>query len=614
MENIRKTLLATAKDVRVMFIKLADRLHNLRTLDYKSGPKQRSKSAETIEIYAPIAHRLGMQKVKWELEDRAIQYLDPDACVEIQEFLETNSAYLQNFLDTNRCVIEGKLREEGVEAEVQSRLKHKYSIYRKMYSQNKGLNEVHDLCAFRVIVSTIGECYHVLGALDSTFQPVPGKMKNYIASPKPNGYKSIHNTYLGHDGILFEIQIRTREMHEEAEYGVAAHWKYKKGGDDGVKTSDENQYAWIRDMLNRQEGLDPEEFRRDLKSELFSDEVMVFTPKGKVVTLPAGATPIDFAYRLHSDIGNHISGAKLNGRIIPIDSKLESGGIVEILTSNSTRGPSLDWLEIVRSSEARGKIRQWFKKERRAETVALGKSSFDDELRRAKLTMTEVIKSGALEEALQKLSFRSPEDMFASIGIRSRSASQCVHRIRDEMIRITREPETERAIDFTQIVHSVPRLPVNSHSGVLVDGLPDCEVKFARCCSPIPGDDIVGFITLGHGISVHRADCDNYRTALVKGLNPERWINVSWGNTEKDTYLVGFYVLAQNRKNLIIDIMGALNSAKVSVDELNAQTRNPVNASVFITIKAHSAEEAATVSTKLQHVQGVTKVERRGTD
>ncbi|MDR2606073.1 MAG: RelA/SpoT family protein, partial [Oscillospiraceae bacterium] len=346
-ENIRKTLLATAKDIRVMLIKLADRLHNLRTLDYKSIVKQRDKAAETIEIYAPIAHRLGMQKIKWELEDRSIKYLDPEAVEEIEKFLEEQSATLQEVMRKVREKIEEKLKEENIDAEVQNRLKHLYSIYRKMYSQNKGLREVHDLCAFRVIIdngadgktSTTGDCYQVLGVLGTAFHPVPGKYKDYIANPKPNGYRSIHNTYIGKTGILFEIQIRTREMHTNAEYGVAAHWKYKKGGDDGVNANDENQYAWIRDMLGRQEDLDPEQFKSELRAELFADEVMVFTPKGMVVTLPSGATPIDFAYRLHSDIGNHISGAKVNGRIVPIDSKLESGAVIEIMTSNATKGP-----------------------------------------------------------------------------------------------------------------------------------------------------------------------------------------------------------------------------------------------------------------------------------
>jgi len=641
-ENIRKTLLATAKDPRVMMIKLADRLHNLRTLDYKSIVKQRDKAAETIEIYAPIAHRLGMQKIKWELEDRSIKYLDPDAVVEIEAFLAEHYDNLQQFMQTIRQKIEDKLAEEKIVATVQSRLKHLYSIYRKMYAQNKELREVHDLCAFRIIVedgsdkidkdaatdkkndkSSIdeerfkGECYHILGSLGTIFHPVPGKYKDYIAGPKPNGYRSIHNTYIGKTGILFEIQIRTREMHTSAEYGVAAHWKYKKGGNDGVNAGDDEQYSWIRDMLGRQEDLEPEKFKDELRNELFSDAVMVFTPKGRILTLPAGATPIDFAYRLHSDIGNHISGAKVNGRIVPIDSRLESGAVIEILTSNATKGPSLDWLDIVHSGEARGKIRQWFKKERRSETIAIGKSSFEDELKRAKISNAELNHSGVMDIVLPKLSLKSMEDLYAAIGIRSRSASHVVNRIHDELIRINKE-----AVATSPTLDDAPEISIQKHqqeplvstkSGVLVDGLPDCEVKFAKCCGPVPGDEIIGFVTQGHGISVHRKNCTNYINAIANGSKVERWIDVSWGNSEQ-TYLVGFSVSADNRINLIIDIMGALNAAKVNVVGIIANKLKDQSVMVHVTIEAHNAAEAAYVGTRLQQIPSVRQVERHGAE
>ncbi|MDR0858654.1 MAG: bifunctional (p)ppGpp synthetase/guanosine-3',5'-bis(diphosphate) 3'-pyrophosphohydrolase [Oscillospiraceae bacterium] len=619
-ENIRKTLLATAKDVRVMLIKLADRTHNLRTLDYKSSAKQREKAAETIEIYAPIAHRLGMQSVKWELEDRSIPYLDPEACEEINNFLEENGESLREFMQSVRVSLEERLKEEGIEAEVHSRLKHLYSIYRKMYSQNKGLSEVHDLCAFRVITNDIGECYHVLGIAAELYHPSPGKLKDYIAGPKPNGYKSIHNTYIGRNGVLFEIQIRTRDMHNFAEYGVAAHWKYKGGGQQAIKQDDEKTYAWIRNMLELSDDLDPDVFRRELKANMFADEVMVFTPKGDSRTLPSGATPIDFAYKLHSDIGNHMSGAKINGRIVPFDYKLQSGDVVEIETSRASSGPSLDWLEKARSPEARGKIRQWFKRERRTETVAMGKASFEAELKRSHLVLTEIIKNGAMAEVLKKMNFATVDDLFASIGIRSRSSLQAVNRVRDELIK-RNQLYPEHEYELRERVTSSD-LPYHRHDNehirateVLVDGETNIAVKFAQCCSPVPGDKIVGFNTRGYGTSIHRADCPNYLNDKARNNKLDQWVQAEWGDaTANRTYLAGIKIVAADRGGLIIDIASAISSAKLGTKAFNASTNQNATATIYIAVSVTDTMDVSTAITKIRHLTGITSVERCGTE
>ncbi|MDR0936967.1 MAG: bifunctional (p)ppGpp synthetase/guanosine-3',5'-bis(diphosphate) 3'-pyrophosphohydrolase [Oscillospiraceae bacterium] len=619
-ENIRKTLLATAKDVRVMLIKLADRTHNLRTLDYKSSAKQREKAAETIEIYAPIAHRLGMQSVKWELEDRSIPYLDPEACEEINDFLEKNQAGLVEFMKSVKEALEQRLKEEHIEAEVQSRLKHLYSIYRKMYSQNKGLKEVHDLCAFRIITNDIGECYHVLGIAAELYHPAPGKLKDYIAGPKPNGYKSIHNTYIGRSGVLFEVQIRTREMHNLAEYGVAAHWKYKSGGQQAIKQDDEKTYAWIRDMLSLSDDLDPDVFQRELKANMFADEVMVFTPKGDSRTLPSGATPIDFAYKLHSDIGNHMSGAKINGRIVPFDYKLQSGDVVEIETSRASSGPSLDWLEKARSPEARGKIRQWFKRERRTETVALGKSAFEAELKRSHLILNEIIKSGALAEVIKKMNFATPDDLFASIGIRSRSSIQAVNRVRDELIKRNQlypehEYELRERVTSSDMHHKHEAEHHIDASEVLVDGESNIAVKFAQCCSPVPGDKIVGFNTRGYGTSIHRSDCPNYLNDKARNNKRDQWVPAEWGDgTQSRAYLAGIKIVAADRGELIIDIASAISSAKLGTKAFNASTNANAVATIYISLTVTDTTDVSTAITKIRHINGITSVERCGTE
>ncbi|MDR3148403.1 MAG: bifunctional (p)ppGpp synthetase/guanosine-3',5'-bis(diphosphate) 3'-pyrophosphohydrolase, partial [Oscillospiraceae bacterium] len=570
--TLRKTLLATAKDPRVMLVKLADRLHNMSTLEYKNTDKQREKAAETIEIYAPIAHRFGMQRIKWELEDRSIIFLDPVACKEINDFLDKHGDELEELRIQVKERIEKKLAEYHINAEVQSRIKHLYSIYRKMYSQNKTLTEVHDLCAFRIIVEddSLASCYLVHGAMSETFRPSSGKFKDYIAQAKPNGYRSLHNTYVSEGGTLFEIQIRTRKMHEYAEKGVAAHWAYK-GGENRLSDADLRQYEWLQNLLSEQEDLGPREFAEAIRTEMFADELMVYTPKGKVVILPSGATPIDFAYHVHSELGNHIAGAKVNGRVVPIDSVLVSGNIVEIIKNESSRGPSLDWLNIVRSPEARSKIRQWFRRERRDEMVALGKSEFESEIKRARLDIVEIKHSGILETVLERSSIKSLDDLYASIGVRSRSASQIVNRIREEMVKRIRDATDEAESDFPVEDKRIQEEPATSTSGVIVDGLTDCAVKFARCCSPVCGDEIIGFVTQGHGVSVHRKDCPNYMNSVIsRDKNSERWIKVDWsGRAENGAYLTGFYVTADERDNMYSYVMDVLKQSKVDIDFLN---------------------------------------------
>ncbi|MDR2360950.1 MAG: bifunctional (p)ppGpp synthetase/guanosine-3',5'-bis(diphosphate) 3'-pyrophosphohydrolase [Oscillospiraceae bacterium] len=615
--TLRKTLLATAKDPRVMLIKLADRLHNMSTLEYKTPEKQREKAAETIEIYSPIAHRFGMQRIKWELEDRSIIFLDAIACKEINDFLDKHGDELEELRIQIKERIEQKLSEYNIKAEVQSRIKHLYSIYRKMYSQNKTLTEVHDLCAFRIIVEgdSVAECYLVHGAMSEIFRPSPGKFKDYIAQEKPNGYRSLHNTYVSESGTLFEIQIRTRTMHEYAEKGVAAHWAYK-GGENRLSAADLRQYEWLRNMLSAQEDLGPREFAEAIRTEMFADELMVYTPKGKVVILPSGATPIDFAYHVHSELGNHIAGAKVNGRVVPIDSILASGNIVEIIKNESSRGPSLDWLNIVKSPEARAKIRQWFRRERRDEMIALGKSEFESEMKRARFDITEIKHSGILETVLERSSIKTLDDLYASIGVRSRSASQIVNRIRDEALKRVRDSAEIAGPEIPLEDKRMPDEPATSTSGVIVDGLTDCAVKFARCCNPVRGDEIIGFVTQGHGVSVHRKDCPNYMNSIIsRDKNSGRWIKVEWsGRVVNGAYLTGFYVTADERDNMYSYIMDVLRQSKVDIDSLNYRNNRDGSVAFSIAARVHDSAELESLITKMRQVRGVSNVRRVGTE
>ena len=609
MENLRKMLMAMAQDSRVILIKIADRLHNMRTMDYQSGEKQLIKSAETMEIYAPIAHRLGMQKIKWELEDRSLYYLDREGYREITEALSSRMPTLRTFMAKVEKQIEDRMVEEGVKATVYGRIKHIYSIYRKMFAQQLDINGIFDLCAFRVIVDTIPDCYNALGLIHDMYKPVPGRFKDYVSTPKPNGYQSVHTTVIGSEGIPFEVQIRTWDMHLTAEYGVAAHWKYKSG-DQGVKDGDEEKFAWVRRLLEAQQETDATEFVHDLKIDMFADEVFVFTPSGDVINLPAGATPIDFAYAIHSGVGNSMVGASVNGRIVTFDHVLQNGDIVEVRTSKSAPGPSRDWLQLAKSSSARTKIKQWFKKEKREENVQRGREMFDAELRRNGLTMADVMDEDVLPHILKKLSVPSMDELYAAIGYGGQTAVRSVNRVKDELAHIKR-PEKKTVLDKIneQAEKRVSR-PQKAVHGILVEGLDNCLIKFSKCCTPVPGDDIVGFITRGNGVSIHRTDCQNYlRQRLSTGADG-RWIEVSWADHTTDLYITTLRILAKERSGLIMDIATALNALNAKVRSLSARDVGNDQSTAAVTVEVRDLAELKVIINRLAAIRGVIEVRR----
>mgnify|MGYP005875156779 CR=1 FL=1 len=616
MENLRKMLMAMAKDIRVILIKLADRTHNMRTMEYQTAEKQRQKSLETMEIYAPIAHRLGMQRIKWELEDLSLKYLDPVGYDEITRSLEAKQSEHEAFMERVQAQIEARLKEQHVPyLKVYGRMKHPYSIYRKMYTQNKTMDEIFDLYAFRVIVDDMPECYNVLGVIHDLFNPVLGRFKDYISTPKPNGYQSLHTTVMGTDGIPFEVQIRTREMHEIAEYGVAAHWKYKQNGQ-GAGT--EGKYEWVRRLLENQEGADAEEFIHSLKVDMFADEVFVFTPNGDVQNLPAGATPIDFAYAIHSAVGNRMIGAKVNNRIVTLDHVLKNGDIVEILTSKNAKGPSRDWMKIAKSNEARSKIRQWFKKEKRDENIANGRSAFDAELRHCGIAMKDVLDPEFLPVLLKKVAYPTLDDLYAAIGYGGFTAQKAVSRIQGELQRRQQQRQQEQML-AEAVTESkedpkpadTPKQPkaVKSEQGIIVEGLDNCLVKFSKCCTPVPGDDIVGFITRGYGVSVHRADCPNASEEKRKE-QPGRWIHVSWGTDTNDSYPTTIEAVCKDRLNLLLDISSALSTTKTFVLGLNTRSTEDGFAIIRIEIQIKDGAQLSTLMNKLHQISGVLQVNR----
>ena len=612
MENLRKMLMAMAKDIRVILIKISDRLHNMRTMEYQTPEKQKQKSFETMEIYAPIAHRLGMQRMKWELEDLSLKYLDPVGYREIIEALDEKAAEYDGFMSSVHDQITSRLREAGIDATVQARMKHPYSIYRKMYTQNKSLDDVFDLFAFRVIVDTVADCYNVLGLIHDLYKPILGRFKDYIGTPKPNMYQSLHTTVVGESGIPFEVQIRTKEMHEVAEYGVAAHWKYKQNGQGG---GDEGRYEWVRRLLENQEGADAEDFIHSLKVDMFADEVFVFTPQGDVINLPAGATPIDFAYTIHSAVGNHMTGAKVNGRIVQFDYHLRNGDVVEVMTSKSAHGPSRDWVKIARSSNARSKIRQWFKREKRDENIVNGRQSFEAELKRTGVTLKELTSEENLPSVLKKLCYNSLDDMYAAIGYGGVTALKVMGRLREDIQRILHQHQAERQAEVPvadqpqQTRPAVPQRP-KGEQGIVVEGLTNCLVKFSKCCTPVPGDKIVGFITRGYGISVHRADCPNADPARRKPEEAGRWINVSWGSNTRESYRTTLEVVAKDRLNLIVDISTVLSSTKTHVSSLNARSTPDGFALITLDTDVSDSQQLQTVMRRIEQISGVMRVTR----
>ena len=622
MENLRKMLMAMAQDIRVILIKICDRLHNMRTMEYQSPKKQREKSLETMEIYAPLAHRLGMQKLKWELEDLSLRYLDPVGYKEIEEEMAKRSAAHEEFLASIQLRIQQRLEQEGIRCKVYGRVKHTYSIYRKMFAQNKTLDEIFDLYAFRVIVDDIPECYNVLGCIHDMFKPVLGRFKDYIGTPKPNMYQSLHTTVIGREGIPFEVQIRTWQMHQTAEYGIAAHWKYKQGMAN-KKLGSEQDFEWVRKLLESQQDTDAEEFVRTLKVDMFADEVFVFTPNGDVKSLPAGATPIDFAYNIHSAVGNGMVGAKVNGRMVPYDTPLKNGDIVEVITSKNAKGPSRDWLKIAKSNEARNKIRQWFKRERREENIATGRALFEAELKHMKIPMTAITAEDVLPHILHKVRFGTLDELYASIGYGGTTAVKSVARIKDELARLGRLQAEKAAAAAKTTAESVivpgstaqtptsgQVKPKHSDSGIIVEGLGNCLVKFAKCCTPVPGDPVIGFITRGYGVSVHRADCPNAAPEKRKPEEADRWVKVSWVESSLPNYKTALELSSKDRDGLTLDVAMALSAAKVKVNALTARSMPDGHASISMVVEVKNKEELATVINKLNNIQGVYHVAR----
>ena len=612
MENLRKMLLAMSKDIRVILIKVSDRLHNMRTMEYQTPEKQKQKSFETLEIYAPIAHRLGMQKMKWELEDLSLKYLDPISYREIVDALDEKATEYDGFMSSIHDQITQRLEEAYIDGYVYGRMKHPYSIYRKMYTQNKSLDDVYDLFAFRVIVDTVSDCYYVLGIIHDLYKPVLGRFKDYIGTPKPNMYQSLHTTVMGQNGVPFEVQIRTKEMHEVAEYGIAAHWKYKQNGQGG---GDEGRYEWVRRLLENQEGADAEEFIHSLKVDMFADEVFVFTPRGDVINLPAGATPIDFAYNIHSAVGNHMVAAKVNGRIVPFDCRLKNGDIVEVVTSQSAHGPSRDWVKIARSSNARSKIRQWLKRERRDENVVTGRASFESELKRCGVSLKELTNDENLPGILKKLTYKSLDDLYAAIGYGGISSLKVIGRIREDIQRILHQHQEERQAEVPlegRPDATRPAVPKRTHSekGIIVEGLSNCLVKFSKCCTPVPGDDIVGFITKGYGVSVHRRDCPNADPARRRPDEEGRWIKVSWAEDVEGTFRTTLQVVAKDRINLIVDISTVLSSTKTHVASMNARSTPDGFALITLDTDVSSSQQLKTVMRRIEQISGVMRVTR----
>ena len=618
MENLRKMLMAMAKDIRGILIKICDRLHNMRTMEYQTPRKQREKALETMEIYAPIAHRLGMQKIKWELEDLSLQYLDPVGYQEIADELLRRSSAHEEFMAAIQGKIQERLADEGIRATVYGRVKHIYSIYRKMFAQNKTLDEIFDLYAFRVIVEDTTECYNVLGCIHDLFKPVLGRFKDYIGTPKPNGYQSLHTTVIGREGIPFEVQIRTWDMHHTAEYGIAAHWKYKQGlANDKLGT--EEAFEWVRKLLESQQDTEAEEYVRTLKVDLFADEVFVFTPRGDVVNLPAGATPIDFAYNIHSAVGNAMTGCKVNGRIVTFDYQLQSGDIVEVITSKSAHGPSRDWMKICKSNEARNKIKQWFKKERREENIVTGRGMFESTLKQAGIPLASITGEEILPHILKKVGAGTLDDLYAAIGYGGMTAQKAVNRIKDELLRLTRDKSEKAAAERLAAQATSPQLSApaklipgarRSESGIIVEGLDNCLVKFAKCCTPVPGDPVVGFITRGFGVSVHRADCPNAHPDKRKPEEAGRWVKVSWGESDQIAYETSLEISAKDRDGLALDVTMALTAAKVKVRNFSARSLPDGYALVTVLLEVRDRAELTGLINKLGQISGVYQVKR----
>ena len=602
-ENVRKMLLAMAKDVRVVIIKLADRLHNMRTLDYRTPEKQRVKSLETMEIYAPLAHRLGIRSVKEELEDLSLKHLDPVAYHEIEQQLalrkEDREAFLSNIIKR----IEARLEEEHVTAQIDGRVKSIYGIYRKMYIQGRSFDEIYDIYAVRIIVDTVLECYNILGIIHDMLRPIPHRFKDYISTPKQNMYQSLHTTVLDKEGVPFEVQIRTWDMHYTAEYGVAAHWKYKIGME-GKDALDE-RLAWIRQLLeSQQESEDVEDIVKSIKTDIAPEEVFVFTPRGDVIRLPQGSTVIDFAYAIHTEVGNKMIGAKVDGRMVSLDYKVKTGMIVEIITSTTqSNGPSRDWLKIVKTSEARNKIRSWFKKEKREENIAEGKLALEKEMRRNLIAPPAEEREKFIADIAARQKYNTVDDFYASIGYGGVSLEKIIPRIKDDFIRLYRKPGAQTLVPTKKVSQK-------ASNGVIVEGLEGCLIKFARCCNPLPGDEIVGFITRGFGVSIHKCDCANVVNAKRRGEDPERWVKATWASRVKETFKSTLDILASDRIGILADVSVQLGNIRIPVHSVMAKELKTGQTSIQVSIGINDLNQLQTIINNLSRIQGVVSVKR----
>ncbi len=614
IENLRKMLLAMSKDVRVIFIKLCDRLHNMRTLSVKPDPKRRSTALETMHVYAPLAHRLGIQKIKHELENLCISYLDPIGYEEVQSYIQEKYGENVNFIERVTKQVEDKLCENRINFKMKGRIKSVYSIYRKMYNQQKSFDQIYDFYAMRIIVDTELECYTALGLIHEMFKSVPGRFKDYISTPKPNMYQSLHTTVIGSDGIPFEVQIRTWEMHRVAEYGIAAHWKYKSGERSGEDM--DKKLEWISRLVETESAAkDPDEFLDALKTDLFQDETFVFTPKGDVLALPQGATVIDFAYSIHSGVGNSMIGAKINGMIVPIDTCPETGDIVEILTSASSKGPSRDWLGIVKTSEARTKIRGWFKKEKRADNIAAGKAMVEAEFAKWKRAYSDTQRNEIVATVGQRIGYASADDLYNTLGYGGISMSKVSVKLHDEFEKTVAAPEPERKpeVKAEDIKTTVPK-NLKRGGGIVIDGESGCQVKFAKCCNPLPGDKVVGFITKGYGISVHKHDCPNYLFMAANPDNADRLVGADWeegtGTSSSDMYEAQLALYVVDRMGIVADISVALSDMRVFLLQINTTKSGTDKSIVNLKISCKNVDHYHSIVSRLKSIDGVMDVTR----
>ena len=602
-ENLRKMLIAMADDIRVIIIKLADRLHNMRTIEFMPDQKRRDKALETMEVYAPIAHRLGIRALKEEMEDISLRYLDPIGYHEIESALAMKSGEREEFINKIKKQIYDRVSSVIPNVHLEGRVKSINGIYRKVFVQGKSMEEIYDIYAVRVIVDSLNDCYNVLGMIHDMYRPIPNRFKDYISTPKPNLYQSLHTTVLGKEGVPFEVQIRTWEMHHTAEYGIAAHWKYKLG----LTKSDsfEQRLMWVRQMLeNQQDTVDSTELVRTIKTDLAPEEVFVFTPKGDVISLPIGSTVIDFAYAIHSAVGNRMIGAKVDGRIVPIDYKVKTGEIIDVLTTKEeSHGPSRDWLKIVKTSEARNKIRQWFKKEKREENIIEGKAEIEREFRRNGSELPEPEMKAFLEEIATHQHCQTVEDLYAALGYGGIQLWRLMPRIRDNYNKIKKPVEESQEVRYQ-------KAPSKATGGVIIDGIDNCLIKFSKCCNPLPGDDIIGFITRGYGVSIHKRSCTNVPKDISKAAEPERWVNARWAGDIQDEFESTLEILASDRTGLLADLTNQLSSMHIFIHALNSRELKDNNAIIYATITVNGLEHLKSVISRLSNISGIISIGR----